>query len=259
MVVNAAARSPALNVVWHDLECGGYRADLPLWRELAGRSQRGSRPGPILDIGAGTGRVARDLAVAGHRVTALDLDPLLLGALRGRAGGETVRTVCADARAFELDRRDFALCLVPMQTVQLLGGRPGRMAFLRRARAHLRPGGMLACAIVTDFEAFDCADGEGAPAAESVRLDGVLYVSRAVRVSLRADSALIERERRVLGAAGRGASAGRVVEHDAIELDRVSAAELEREAAEAGLRAAAARLLSSTDDHVASVVVVCHA
>ncbi len=40
-------------VVWHDIECSAYRADLPLWRELA--AEYGD---PILDVGAGTGRVA---------------------------------------------------------------------------------------------------------------------------------------------------------------------------------------------------------
>ena len=45
------------HVAWHDVECGGYDADLPLWRELAAR-----RGGPVLDVGAGTGRVALDLA-----------------------------------------------------------------------------------------------------------------------------------------------------------------------------------------------------
>src|SRR5208283_2096223 len=45
-------------VVWHDLECGTYRADLPLWRELA----RDAGVGPILEIGAGSGRVSLDLA-----------------------------------------------------------------------------------------------------------------------------------------------------------------------------------------------------
>ncbi len=69
-----------MTVIWHDLECGGYVADLPLWRELA--RERG---GPILDVGAGTGRVALDLARNGHEVTALDRDPELLDALRRRA------------------------------------------------------------------------------------------------------------------------------------------------------------------------------
>ena len=56
------ARQP-MSVIWHDLECGGYREDLPLWRALADRAG-----GPVLDVGAGTGRVALDLARAGHEV-----------------------------------------------------------------------------------------------------------------------------------------------------------------------------------------------
>jgi 2-polyprenyl-3-methyl-5-hydroxy-6-metoxy-1,4-benzoquinol methylase len=64
-------------VIWHDIECGGYDLDLPLWRELATRE--GS---PILDVGAGTGRVALDLARRGHEVVALDLSAGLLDALR---------------------------------------------------------------------------------------------------------------------------------------------------------------------------------
>ena len=32
------------DVIWHDIECGGYAADLPLWRELArGRGRAGAR------------------------------------------------------------------------------------------------------------------------------------------------------------------------------------------------------------------------
>ena len=54
-------------VVWHDVECGQYSADLALWDELAARE-----PGPILDVGAGTGRVSLVLAALGHDVTALD-------------------------------------------------------------------------------------------------------------------------------------------------------------------------------------------
>src|SRR5439155_743 len=56
-------------VIWHDVECGAYVADLPLWRELAAACE-----GPILDVGAGTGRVTLDLARHGHDVVALDRD-----------------------------------------------------------------------------------------------------------------------------------------------------------------------------------------
>src|SRR6188472_2825680 len=65
-----------LAALWHDLECGGYREDLPLWRSLA--DEQG---GPVLDIGAGTGRVALDLAARGVPVVALDADAALLEAL----------------------------------------------------------------------------------------------------------------------------------------------------------------------------------
>jgi len=40
-------------VIWHDLECGGYDADLQLWRRLAA-SDKGSSDGPILEVGAGS-------------------------------------------------------------------------------------------------------------------------------------------------------------------------------------------------------------
>ncbi|HWC25002.1 MAG TPA: class I SAM-dependent methyltransferase, partial [Solirubrobacteraceae bacterium] len=110
------------DVIWHDVECSRYDADLALWRELAAAAR-----GPILDVGAGTGRVALDLARRGHEVVALDHDARLLAVLARRAGAERLRvaTVVGDAADFELDRRDFQIVMAPMQTVQLLG-RDGR-------------------------------------------------------------------------------------------------------------------------------------
>ena len=120
-----------------------------------------------------------DLARAGHRVTALDLDPVLLGALRERAGGLPVETVRADARRSSSSAATSRLCLVPMQTLQLLGGAAERAAFLRCARAHLRPGGLLACAIVTELEPFDAADGAPGPTPETLAVGETLYISQA--------------------------------------------------------------------------------
>ncbi len=252
MVVSAAASA----VVWHDLECGSYAADLPLWRELAGAGDAGAPPGPVLDVGAGSGRVALDLAARGHRVTALDRDAELLGALRERAAHSSVETVCADARTFDLDRSDFAVCIAPMQTVQLLGGAAGRLAFLRRARAHLRPGGLLACAIVTDIESFDCAAGDLGPSPETVRIDGIDYVSQATRVHVGRRGVSIERERSVLAAARPRSAAQPARERDVVQLDRLSASRLHSEGRQAGLTAAGTRSIPGTEEHVGSEVVV---
>jgi SAM-dependent methyltransferase len=246
-------------VIWHDLECGSYRADLPRWRELAGRCGD-----PILDVGAGTGRVTFDLARAGHRVTALDVNPDLLAALTERAGDLLVESVCADARSFELDRRDFALCLVPMQTVQLLGGPAERVEFLRRARAHLRPGGLLACAIVTELDPFDIADGSPGPSPETARVDGDLYVSQATSVRVLQQHVVIERLRRIvpgdeLSNSDERAADASVGERDVIKLAHVSARELEREGLQADLTPEPAMEIAPTDEHVGSAVVMLRA
>jgi SAM-dependent methyltransferase len=254
--VSPAARSTR-RVVWHDVECGAYRADLPLWHELAEAAEAELGDGPILEVGAGSGRVALDLARAGHRVTALDIDGELLLALRERAEGLRVETACADARSFALDVRDFILCLVPMQTVQLLSGPEERVAFLRRAAAHLRPGAVLACAIVTELERFDCAAGDVGPSAEVARFDGDLYESRATRVRVRMRSVVIERERKVITAAY--APAEPACEHDAVELARVSRSQLEREGRKAGLTPIDPRAVAATEDHIGSAVVMLRA
>ncbi len=241
------------HVIWHDLECGGYRADLALWRELAQQARAAREPAPILDIGAGTGRVALALARAGHCVTALDLDPLLLRALVERAGRLQIDTVCADARTFALERDDFALCLVPMQTIQLLGGAAARNELLVRARAHLRPGGLLACAIVTAVEPFDCAAGDVGPGAETSHVEGRVYISRAVGVHSGAERIRIERERHVNADGHAAATAPR--ERDVIELDRVSAAQLQGEGLAAGFMSARVLEIAPTAEHVGSTVV----
>jgi SAM-dependent methyltransferase len=233
-------------VVWHDVECGRYVADLPLWRALAA-----AEGGPVLDVGAGTGRVALELARAGHDVTALDLEPELLAALdeRARAQGIAVATAAGDACALSLGR-SFALILVPMQTIQLL---PDRAAFLAAAREHLEPGGLLAIAISAELEAFSDSEGE-LPDADEGRVDAWRFASQPTAVRALASVTRIERVRRTF------APDGTVTEEpDTVELAHLDVDVLEAEARAAGLTPLPARDVPATDEHVGSEVVLLRA
>ncbi len=231
-------------VLWHDLECGAYVEDLPLWRELAARTG-----GPVLDVGAGTGRVALDLARHGTPVVALDADGELLAELARRGRGLPVETVTADARDFSLGRR-FGLVVVPMQTVQLLGGPAGRARFLACARAHLARGGMLAAALADALESFDEEHTE--PPLPDVReIDGTLYASRPVAVRDQGERVAIERIRETVDRAGH-----RTAEGDVVLLDRVDAVTLEAEGRAAGLEPLPRRSVPRTDEYVGSQVVL---
>jgi SAM-dependent methyltransferase len=235
----------ATEVIWHDVECGAYREDLPLWRALA--REHGD---PILEVGAGTGRVSMELARSGHAVTALDCDEELLSELAARAAGMTLETVLADARSFALGRR-FALCIVPMQAIQLLGAVEGRAAFLRCAHAHLLPGGVLAAAVTDVVEAFEVADGLPGPLPDIREVDGVVYASRPVAVREQRDVFVIERVREIIATDG-----ARDVRENRIALHRVSLAELEREGCTAGFRALPRVHIPATADYVGCEVVM---
>ncbi|MGI8778834.1 MAG: class I SAM-dependent methyltransferase [Solirubrobacteraceae bacterium] len=233
-------------VVWQDVECGGYRADMGLWRELAAAAD-----GPVLEVGAGTGRVALELARAGHDVTALDCEPALLEALsaRARAAGLTVATAVADAGEFALGRH-FALVIVPMQTIQLLPERAGLLAATHR---QLEPGGLLAVAITAALEDFGDLEGQ-LPDPDLGAVADWRFASQPTAVRALAAATRIERVRRSF------APDGSVIEEDdAIELVHLTAPQLEAEGRAAGFSALPARSIPATAEHVGSEVVALRA
>ncbi len=227
--------------IWHELECWGYDADLPLWRALAAEFG-----GPVVDLGAGTGRVAIDLADAGFDVIAVDLDPVLLAEL-DRVGRPSIRTVAADIREMTLDVR-VPLVLVPMQTMQLLGGADGRRAALDAIKATLAPGGVVAAAIAEDVEPYDAEDQVPFVVAE---YDGVRFESDPYAIVEDGDGYVLHHARVRQAPDGTRES---TVRHT--RLDRLDAETLEREAAAAGFRVLPRRVIEQTDEHVGSAVVM---
>jgi len=142
------AQQPRLRLnelIWHDLESGGYTADFGLWLTLP--------PASILELGAGTGRVTLALALSGARMTAIDRDPALLEELRYRASvlEVEVETALADARTLDLGSR-FDHVIAPLAFVQLLDRREDRVAMMRAARRHLGPVGRLWLAVHPDLD-----------------------------------------------------------------------------------------------------------
>ena len=235
-------------VIWHDVECGGYDADLSTWLELATGAG-----GPLLELGAGTGRVARGLASRGFEVVALDSEPELVNELarRAAADGVGIETVCADARELELER-DFAAIIAPMQFIHLLGGERGRATVRAAARAHLRSRGLLAAALLADDGAIE---GEGTGLLPDVReLDRWVFSSLPLEVSVDDDGIDIHRLRQIVS------PGGELSERTAsIHLDRLTPETFEREAEAVGFEVRERVEVPPTADHVGSVICVLEA
>lgn len=239
-------------VIWHEVECGSYTADLPLWRQLAEAA-----PGGVLELGCGSGRVALDLARHGHRVTGIDYDPALVAELdrSARSEGVEVRARDADASGFSLGER-FGLILAPMQLIQLLPDEQARAACLHAGAAHLAPGGILALAIVeAGHSATAPQEVTASPPMPDVReRDGWVFSSLPLGAFAHGGWLVVERLRQTVSPAGRLEEV-----RSSVRLREMSAARLETEGLAAGLSPAGRRVIDPTASHVGSTAVLLEA
>jgi SAM-dependent methyltransferase len=136
----------------YDHEYRRRRADVAFYREVA--NTYGS---PILELGAGTGRVTTALARDGHNVVALDCAPAMLARLRDKVArlppsvARRVNIIEGDLRTFDiasaLGRRTamrFPVVIAAFNVLEHLYTRSEVAACLARVAAHLAPGGRFA-------------------------------------------------------------------------------------------------------------------
>ena len=139
-----ATRSARLAALY-DLDMAEAPGDLELYLALARREAT-----PILELAAGSGRLAVVLAAAGHDVTAVDLDPAMLfraaaawAAARDASGSATgsLELVEGDLLSTDLGAR-FGLAILALNSLLLLETRARQGAALAALARHLRPGGL---------------------------------------------------------------------------------------------------------------------
>jgi SAM-dependent methyltransferase len=128
--------------------------DVPFWLALAEREG-----GPVVEWGAGTGRVAIPLARAGSDVTAVELSENMIEV--GRKKGTPIEWVRGDMRSVKLGRR-YRLAVCAFNSLLCLLSPDDALAFLHNAREHLQPGGLLGIE-VSAFSPEELVDPPGGP------------------------------------------------------------------------------------------------
>ena len=160
---------------FYDLYVGDRLDDLPLYRGYARRART-----PIVEIGAGSGRLTIPLARSGARIVAVDVSRAMLRILRRRLRGEPlrvrrrIRVVPADAARLDLRFRS-ELIIVPFYAFNYFLGLQALRA-LRRFAGHLTDDGRLLVDVFVPLGHLRrCPDGP------VLRVDAVDAAGRRVR------------------------------------------------------------------------------
>ncbi len=234
-------------VIWNEVECGDYEADLPLWEELAAGLGEDEA---IMELGCGAGRVVHHLSSRmPNLVIGLDRDPSLVEAVWEKCRGTSGDAEVEDVRDFGPFGTMFSLILAPMQLIQLLGDGEERLGCLQCVAESMDPGGRAAFAIVEELQ--PAPQGSPPPLPDVRQMDGWIYSSLPLEPVVEPERIVLRRLRQTVDPDGNMDD-----EMNEVVLRALSAEELEAEAAEAGLLPAGRREITATEAHVGSTVVL---
>jgi precorrin-6B methylase 2 len=238
--------------IWQEVEFGGYGADLPLWVELAEAAGD-----PILELGAGAGRVSLHLAGHGYEVIAIEREPELAAELERIAEqrGVSLSVVAGDLAApseLRLPARP-RLAIGPLHVIQVLD-QDARPSLLARLRELMTPGGIVALTLVDESTLLSAGAASSQILPEMRELEGWVYSSEPLWVQVGDQALTVRRLRESVSPEG---AMERAVSDDI--LLRVDAGTLEGEAEEAGFRPAGRRQISSGKNEADSIAVLLEA
>ena len=159
----------------------GIRYDVECYCEIAGSQRK-----RILELCCGSGRVGIPLAKLGHEITGVDICPQMLTRyaehLDEHGLHSKVTLIESDIVELDLDERNFDLCLIPFNSLLLVGDFLRQRKAISRAAEHLRPSGEFVADVVNPL--LIPPDGETTPKPFFTRrhpVSGNLYTRFAAR------------------------------------------------------------------------------
>ena len=149
----------AQDALYYDLIHQQDPGDVGLWLSFAGRTDR-----PVLEVGVGTGRIAFELARAGHEVTGIDPSLAMLARARTRADEDAIDVTLIEGRIIDLtlERDHYGLVLVPADVFLYCIDGQEQIATLKAAASALVFNGLLALDLPGPAQWLD-ADTNGQP------------------------------------------------------------------------------------------------
>lgn len=131
----------AVDARFYDAIHGEQRDDVGLWLSYAGRTDR-----PVLEVGCGTGRIALELARAGHTVVGIDPSPAMLAIARGRAEDDVLEAEFIEGRVIDLalEEGHYGLAIIPADVFLYCQDAQEQVATLGQLAKALQFNGLLA-------------------------------------------------------------------------------------------------------------------